>query len=57
MPDDTPLKMPPESRCIRLADTGDVKTAYGHYRYIKYIVKAGMSVQRPRAKHRRRRKA
>lgn len=56
VPDDTPLKMPPESRCIRLADTGDVKTSYGHYRYIKYIARAGLSGGRPRAKHRRRRK-
>ena len=57
VPDDTPLKMPPESRCIRLADTGDVKTVYGHYRYIKYIARAGMTVRRSQAKHRRRRKA
>lgn len=57
VPDNTPLKMPPESQVIRLADTGNVKTAYGHYRYIKYIAKAGTTVQRPRAKHRRRRKA
>lgn len=56
VPDDTPLKMPPESRCIRLADTGDVKTAYGHYRYIKYIAKDGILRHRPRAKRRRRKK-
>lgn len=56
VPDDTPLRMPPESRCIRLADTGDVKTAYGHYRYIKYIAKAGAAAGRPKAKRRRRKK-
>lgn len=56
VPDDTPLKMPPEDRCIRLADTGDVKTAYGHYRYIKYIARAGAAAGRPRARRRRRKK-
>lgn len=55
--DDTPLKMPPESRVIRLADTGNVKTAYGHYRYIKYISRSGaVAISGQRAKHRRRRK-
>lgn len=54
VPDDTPLKMPPESRVIRLADTGDVRTAYGHYRYIKYIAKEGLAVRRPKVRRRRR---
>lgn len=56
VPDDTPLKMPPPSKVIPLADTGNVKTVYGHYRYIKYINRAGLSVRRPKAKYRRRRK-
>ncbi len=56
VPDDTPLRMPPESRCIRLEDTGDVRTAYGHYRYIKYITKGKLAVRRPKAKYRRRKK-
>lgn len=54
VPDDTPLKMPPESRAIRLADTGDVRTAYGHYRYIKYIARGGLTSFRPKARRRRR---
>lgn len=56
VPDDTPLKMPPSSKVIPLADTGNVKTAYGHYRYIKYINKSGIAVRRPKAKRRQRRK-
>lgn len=51
----TVLKMPPKSRCIRLADTGDVNTDYGYYHYIKYIVRAGSAMRKPRAKRRRRR--
>jgi len=56
VPDNTQLKMPAESRCIRLMDTGNIKTDYGRYRYIKYIAKAGLSACRPRAKRRRRKK-
>ena len=53
VPDSTPLKMPPESRCIRLADTGDVRTAYGHYRYIKYIATDGVPVRRQKIRRRK----
>lgn len=56
VPDDTPLKPPPKSRALLLADTGDVTTAYGHYRYIKYIVQNGIVPQRSRVKRRRRKK-
>lgn len=54
VPDNTPLKMPSGQRVIPLMDTGDVKTAYGHYHYIKYITKSGTAPFRPKAKHRRR---
>lgn len=54
---DTPLSVP-ESAPLTFADTGDVATAYGHYRYIKYLA-AGWETTigpRPKAKRRRRRK-
>lgn len=53
VPDDTPLT--PPRGAIVLTDTGDVTTAYGHYRYIKYLAKGRASVKAPRARHRRRR--
>lgn len=53
VPDDTPLT--PPRGAIVLTDTGDVTTAYGHYRYIKYLAKGCASVKAPRARHRRRR--
>lgn len=56
VPNDTPLSVP-ESAALTLEDTGDITTAYGHYRYIKYLA-AGWEITigpRPRAKRRRRR--
>lgn len=58
VPNDTPLSVP-ESAALTFEDTGDVSTAYGHYRYIKYLA-AGWETTigpRPKAKRRRRRKA
>lgn len=57
VPNDTPLSIP-ENSPLPLADTGDVRTAYGHYRYIKYLA-AGWETTigpRPKAKRRRRKK-
>lgn len=54
---DTPLSVP-ENSPLTFEDTGDVSTAYGHYRYIKYLA-AGWETTigpRPKAKRRRRRK-
>lgn len=53
VPNDTPLT-PPESATV-LEDTGDVVTAYGHYRYLKYLA-GGQPTRHVRAKRRRRRK-
>lgn len=56
VPNDTPLSIP-ESAALRFTDTGEVSTAYGRYRYIKYLA-AGWETTigpRPRAKRRRRR--
>lgn len=56
VPNDTPLAVP-ESAVLVFDDTGDVTTAYGRYRYIKYLA-AGWETTvgpRPRAKRRRRR--
>ncbi len=50
VPDNTPLKMPPSNKVIRLEDSGNITTAYGHYRYIKYINKSGSAMRRPKAK-------
>ena len=54
VPNDTPLT-PPE-RATVLEDTGDVVTAYGHYRYLKYLVDGWMEKTSPRAKRRRKRR-
>lgn len=51
VPNDTPLT-PPDGAML-LDDSGDVTTAYGHFRYIKYL--AGAS-QMPKPKTKRRRK-
>ena len=51
VPNDTPLT-PPKSAAIVFEDTGDVQTAYGHYRYIKYLA-GGSAGKRPRARRRR----
>lgn len=56
VPDSTPLRPPPKSRALLLSDTGDVMTAYGHYRYIKYIAQSGHPPRRSRAKRRKRSK-
>jgi hypothetical protein len=55
VPNDTPLT-PPDNATI-LDDTGDVTTAYGHFRYIKYLAKGWETsvTKRPKAKRRRRR--
>lgn len=52
VPNDTPLT-PPENAMV-LTDSGDVRTAYGHFRYIKYLA-AGANTTKPKAKRRRRR--
>lgn len=51
VPNDTPLA-PPENATV-LTDTGDVRTAYGHFRYIKYLGAGWTSTSKPRAKRRR----
>ena len=51
VPNDTSL-VPPEGATV-LADTGDVLTTYGHYRFIKYLL-PGIVPQKPRRKRRRR---
>lgn len=53
VPDDTPLT-PPRNATV-LTDTGDVTTAYGHYRYIKYLANGWTNIKAPRTKRRRRR--
>lgn len=57
VPNDTTLTIPKRSP-LRLEDTGDVSTAYGHYRYIKYLAPGWEEAAgpRPRAKRRRRKK-
>ena len=47
----------PPKGCTVLMDTGDVCTAYGHYRYLKYLNKGWISAPRPRARRRRKGKA
>ena len=53
VPNDTPLT-PPEDALV-FTDTGDVTTAYGHYRYIKYLGAGWKATPKPKAKRRRRR--
>lgn len=52
VPNDTPLT-PPKGALV-LEDTGDVQTAYGHFRYIKYLSGSRIAPAAPRAKRRRR---
>lgn len=52
VPDDTPLA-PPASSPLVLEDTGDVNTAYGHYRYVKYLAAGWQLTARPKAKRKR----
>ena len=52
VPDDTPLA-PPTSSPLVLEDTGDVTTAYGHYRYVKYLAAGWHLTARPKAKRKR----
>lgn len=54
VPNDTPLSVPKDAP-ITFADTGDVTTAYGHYRYIKYLAAGWETTVKPKAKRRRRR--
>lgn len=51
VPNDTPLT-PPQGALV-LEDTGDVRTAYGHFRYIKYLSGSQSAAAAPRAKRRR----
>ncbi len=53
VPNDTPLTPPPDVTV--LADTGDVTTAYGHYRYVKYLAAGSLLPSAPKAKRRRKR--
>jgi len=52
VPNDTPL-LPPEGAMV-FTDTGDVVTAYGHYRFIKYLGSGWQSGPKPKARRRRR---
>jgi hypothetical protein len=54
VPNDTPLTPPPDATV--LTDTGDVTTAYGHYRYIKYLAAGWTSAPKPKPRRRRRKK-
>lgn len=54
VPNDTPLSVPKDAP-ITFADTGDVTTAYGHYRYIKYLAAGWETTVKPKAKRKRRR--
>lgn len=45
--------VPPKGATI-LMDTGDIRTAYGHYRFIKYLGCGGTIKPRPRARRSRR---
>lgn len=51
VPNDTPLTPPPTATV--LTDTGDVTTAYGHFRYIKYLAHGWASEPKAKAKRRR----
>lgn len=51
VPNDTPLT--PPKHALVLTDTGDVTTAYGHFRYIKYLGSGWDTSGRPKAKRRR----
>lgn len=53
VPNDTPLA-PPEGVLV-LDDSGDVRTAYGHYRYIKYMAGKPDNHIRQKAKRRKKR--
>lgn len=53
---DTPLEPPPPEKATLLMDTGNVRTEYGHYRYIKYLVNGWSCTANPKARRRRRRK-
>ena len=53
VPNDTPL-VPPKNATV-LTDTGDVTTAYGHFRYIKYLAGGWTASSKPKAKRRRKR--
>lgn len=53
VPNDTPLT-PPENAMV-LTDSGDVRTAYGHFRYIKYLAAGANATTKAKAKRRRRR--
>lgn len=53
VPNDTPL-IPPANALV-FDDSGDVTTAYGHFRYIKYLAAGATAGSKPRAKRRRRR--
>lgn len=55
VPNDTQLNIP-KSSPLPLMDTGDVRTAYGHYRYIKYLAAGWEATIGPRPKAKRRRK-
>lgn len=57
VPNETRLSVP-KSAAITFEDTGSVVTAYGHYRYIKYLAKGWETTiePRPRAKRRRKRR-
>jgi hypothetical protein len=51
---DTTIVPPSPEYADTLCDTGDVRTPYGQYRFIKYIV-GGYRTEQPRAKRRRKR--
>lgn len=53
VPNDTPLT-PPATAAV-LDDSGDVRTAYGHFRYIKYLADGWPGTVQVRAKRKRRR--
>lgn len=55
VPNDTTLEIPKNSP-LKLEDTGDVVTSYGHYRYIKYLAAGWESALGPGPKARRKRK-
>lgn len=50
--DDTSIIPPPDA--VVLADSGDVVTAYGHYRFVKYVAQGFTRSPKPKAKRRRR---
>lgn len=52
---DTPLSPPPNASIV-FDDTGDVTTAYGHYRYIKYLARGAETPAAPKARRRRKRR-